>query len=230
VGPSDLPKRHGREQRGVEPLGPDGEAFGVGAVTEEVALAGGREQVLVGRGVTANARKAILEDGAGEQLVRDLGDHGASRAVLAREAAVVHRLQAVEMIPHQRTQWRSLWASGPGDAEGHLRRACHTRSPSMERRAYAGPARGLSSWNCVVGHSDATSRVRAQLCLLLPSGRPIGARRGICQSARSRSCREPDNPRPREDVCPRAARMLLSQPAPPRPAHRLLIFPSTHCA
>jgi len=32
----------------------------------------------------------------------------------------------------------------------------HARSPTVERRAYGRPARGLSSWCCVAGHSDAT--------------------------------------------------------------------------
>jgi hypothetical protein len=46
-----------------------------------------------------------------------------------------------------------------GDSEGHGRRVCHVphaRSPTVERRAYGRPARGLPSWCCVAGHSDAT--------------------------------------------------------------------------
>lgn len=132
----NLPVRHGLEQRGVEPLGPEGEAFRVAAGTEVAARAGDGEQVLVATGVTADAREPMLEDAAGEALVRDLGDHGAPRAVLAREAVVVDRLQAVEMILHQPKQRRRLWASGLVDAEGHRRRVCHvphTRSPTVER-------------------------------------------------------------------------------------------------
>jgi hypothetical protein len=87
-----LPVRHRCEERGVEPLGPDREAFRVAAGTEVATLAGEREQVLVGTGVTPDAREAVLEDAAGEELVRDLADDGAPRAVLARKALVVHRL------------------------------------------------------------------------------------------------------------------------------------------
>ena len=160
----DLPVRYRCEQRGVEPLGPDGEAFGVAAGTEVPTLAGEREQVFVGTGVTPDAREAVLEDAAGEELVRDLADDRAPRAVVAREAFVLHRLQAVELILHQPKQRRRLRTPGLVDAEGHRRRRCrgvchvpHARSPTVERRAYRRPARGLSSWCCVAGHSDATS-------------------------------------------------------------------------
>ena len=163
-GEDDLPVRHGREQRGVQPLGPDREAFRVAAGTEVPAFAGEGEQVFVGTGVTPDAREPVLEDAAGEELVRDLADDGAPRAVLAREALVVHRLQAVEMILHQPEQRRRLWTSGLVDAEGHRRRVCRgvchvpqARSQTMERRAYGRLARGLSSWCCVAGYSDATS-------------------------------------------------------------------------
>ena len=71
-----LAVRHGCEQRGVEPLGQDREAFRVAAGTEVPTLAGEREQVFVGTGVTPDAREAVLEDAAGEELVRDLADHG----------------------------------------------------------------------------------------------------------------------------------------------------------
>jgi len=64
----------------------------VAAGTEVAILAGEREQVLVGTGITPDAREAVLEDAAGEELVRDLADDGAPRAVLARKALVVHRL------------------------------------------------------------------------------------------------------------------------------------------
>jgi hypothetical protein len=46
-------------------------------------------------------RRHALEDAAGEELVRDLRDHGAPRAVLAREALVVHRLEPLQVIRHQ---------------------------------------------------------------------------------------------------------------------------------
>jgi len=45
-GEYDLPVRHGREERGVQPLGPDREALGVAARAEVPALAREREQVL----------------------------------------------------------------------------------------------------------------------------------------------------------------------------------------
>ena len=104
------------------------------------ALAGEGKQVFVGTGVTPDAREPVLEDAAGKERVRDLRDHGAPRAVLAREALVVDRLQAVEMILHQPEQRRRLRTPGLVDAEGHRRRVCcrvchvpHARSPTMER-------------------------------------------------------------------------------------------------
>src|SRR5674476_119246 len=70
-------------------------------LAEVPALAGEGKQVFVGTGVTPDAREPVLEDAAGEELVRDLADDGAPRAVVAREALVVHRLQVMEMILHQ---------------------------------------------------------------------------------------------------------------------------------
>lgn len=58
----------------------------------------------------------MLEDAAGEELVGHLRDDGTPRAVRAREALVVHRLQVVEMILHQPKQRRRLGASGLVDA------------------------------------------------------------------------------------------------------------------
>lgn len=129
------------------------------AGAEVPPLAGEREQVFVRAGVTPDAREAVREDAAGEELVRDLADDGAPRAVVVREALVVHRLQAVELILHQPKQRRRLRTPGLVDAEGHRRRVGHVphaRSHTVERRAYPRPARGLSSWYCVAGHSDAT--------------------------------------------------------------------------
>jgi len=42
----------------------------------------------------------VVEHAAGEELVSDLRDHGAPRAVRAREALVVNGLQALQMIRH----------------------------------------------------------------------------------------------------------------------------------
>jgi hypothetical protein len=51
-------------------------------------------------GVAADAGEAVLEYPTREELVRHPRDHGAPRAVLAREALVVDRLQAMQMIGH----------------------------------------------------------------------------------------------------------------------------------
>jgi hypothetical protein len=88
----DLPVRHGREQRGVQPLGPDREAFRVAAGTDVPTLAGEGEQVLVGTGVTPDAREPVLEDAAGKELVRDLRDDGAPRAVMSRDSLLHIRI------------------------------------------------------------------------------------------------------------------------------------------
>ncbi|MBC8086732.1 MAG: hypothetical protein H7Z40_05665, partial [Phycisphaerae bacterium] len=49
-------------------------------------------------GIAADAGEAVLEDAAGEKLVGDLRDDGPPRAVLAREAVVVDRLESMQMI------------------------------------------------------------------------------------------------------------------------------------
>ena len=132
---------------------PDGESLRMTARAEVPALAGEGEQVLVGTVVTADAREPVLEDAAGEELVRDLPDHGAPRAILVREALVVHRLQPLHVIRHQPKQRRRLRTPGLVDAEGRGRRrlVSHARSQTVERQAYGRPARGLSPWCCAAG-------------------------------------------------------------------------------
>ena len=56
--------------------------------------------------VAADAREAIVEHAAGEELVGHLRDDGASQAVRAGEAFVLDGLQAVQMIRHQPKQRR----------------------------------------------------------------------------------------------------------------------------
>jgi hypothetical protein len=75
-GEDHLPVRHGREQRGVEPLGPDREALGVTARAAVAAHAGAREPVHVRARVTPDAGEAVLQHAAREKLVGDLGDDG----------------------------------------------------------------------------------------------------------------------------------------------------------
>ena len=55
-------------------------------------------RVFVRTVVTANTREPVVEDATGEELVGHLRDHGAPRAVLTREAFVVHRLQAMQVV------------------------------------------------------------------------------------------------------------------------------------
>ena len=86
--------------------------------------------------VAANTREPVVEHAAGEERVGHLRDHGATRAVLAREALVVDRLQALPMIRHQPKQRRRLRAPGLVDAMRRRRRVGHVRSGTGERRAY----------------------------------------------------------------------------------------------
>ena len=79
--------------------------------------------------VTANTREPEVEDAAGEELVGDLCDHGAPRTVLAREALVVDRLQALQMIRHQPKERRRLGPSGLVDA---ARRRRHVIAPVID--------------------------------------------------------------------------------------------------
>ena len=74
-GEHHLPVRHRREQRGVEPLGPDSEALGMAAGAALAARAGYREQVLVRAGIAADAGEPVLEHPAGEELVGHVADH-----------------------------------------------------------------------------------------------------------------------------------------------------------
>jgi len=90
--------RHRREERRVQPLGPNREALGVATGAEVPALAGKREQVFVRAGITADAGEAVLEHAAGEELVGHVANHRTPRAELAREALVVDRLQAMQMV------------------------------------------------------------------------------------------------------------------------------------
>ena len=116
-----LPVRHGREQRYVEPLGPDGDTFGVTARAEVATLARERQLIPVRAGVTADACEAVIEDPIGEELAGDLRDDRAPRAVLAREALVVDRLQTVQVIRHQPKERRRLGPSGFVDAARRAR-------------------------------------------------------------------------------------------------------------
>ena len=155
-----LPVRHGRQTRGIQPLRPEGEALGVATRAEVPAFARERQQVFVRTTVTANAREAMLEDPAGQELVRYLPDDRAPRAVLAGKSLVVDRLQSVEMVLHQPEQGRRLRASRPVDAGRRRRRVVHAHAATVERRAYASPARGASPSHCRRGSSDATSTCR----------------------------------------------------------------------
>ena len=67
--------------------------LGRAAGAEVAALAGEGQQILVRARIAADAGEAVLEDAAGEELVSDLRDDGPPRAVLAREALVVDRLE-----------------------------------------------------------------------------------------------------------------------------------------
>ena len=52
-------------------------------------------------GVAADAGEAVLQHATRQKLVGHLRDDGTPGAILAREAVVVDRLQAVQMIRHQ---------------------------------------------------------------------------------------------------------------------------------
>ena len=94
--------RHGREERGVQPLRPDRKARGVATRAEVAALAREGQQILVRAVVAADAGDAVLEHLTGEELHSHLRDGLAPRAVLAREALVVNRLKPMQMSLHHR--------------------------------------------------------------------------------------------------------------------------------
>ena len=72
--------------------------------------------------VAPHACEAVLQYAAREELLGNLRDHGAPWAVLAREALVVDRLQALQMIRHQPKERRRLRAPGFVDATRRRRR------------------------------------------------------------------------------------------------------------
>jgi len=189
-GEHHLPMRHRCEERGVEPLRPDRQPFGVAARAEIPAFAREREQVLVGTGVAADAGEAVLQHAAGKELVGDLRHDGAPRAVLARKALIVDRLQAVQVVRHQLKERLRLGAPGFVDAARRRRRAGHVRSRTGERRAQARLGRGPSPFDCATGCFDATSARRrpndACCCRADPrsahcaaSGGPLAAEAGV---------------------------------------------------
>jgi hypothetical protein len=155
-GEHHLPVRYRREQRGVQPLRPDGQPLGVTAGAEVAARAREREQVFVRTVVTANTREPVIEHAAGEELVSDLCDDGAPWAILSRETVVIDRLQAMQMIGHQPKERRRLGTSGLVDAARHQGRVGHARSGTKERRAYARLGREPSPFRCATGRFDAT--------------------------------------------------------------------------
>jgi hypothetical protein len=84
-GEHHLAVRHGREERGLQPLRPDRQPLGVTARTEVAASTREREQILVRARVAADAREPVLEHPAFEERVRDLRDHGPPRACALRD-------------------------------------------------------------------------------------------------------------------------------------------------
>jgi len=111
-------------------------------------------------GVAADAGEAVLEDATRQELVGDLRDDRAPRAILAGEPLVVDRLQAVQMVRHQPKERRRLRTPGCVDAPRRRRRVGHARSGIGERRAYVRLGRGPSLFRCATGCFDATSAWR----------------------------------------------------------------------
>ena len=132
-GEDHLPVRDGREECGVQPLRPECQPLGVATRAEVATLTREREQILVRTRVAADAGEAVLQHAAGEELVRDLRHDGAPRAVLAHEALVVDRLQAVQMVRHQPKERRGLRAPRLVDATHRRCRIGHARSETEER-------------------------------------------------------------------------------------------------
>jgi hypothetical protein len=90
-------------------------------------LAGEREQILVRAGIAADAGEAVLQHAEGEERISALGDDGMLGALLAREALVVDRVQAMQMVAHPAKQRRRLRGVG----------ACRRYAPPMPHRVCA---------------------------------------------------------------------------------------------
>lgn len=76
-----LTVRHGRQERGVEPLRPEGQPLRMTAGAEVAALAGEGQQILVRAGIAADAREPVVEHAAREELVGNLRHDGTPRAM-----------------------------------------------------------------------------------------------------------------------------------------------------
>jgi len=137
------------------------------------AFAREREQVFVRAGVAADAGEAVLEDATRQELVGDLRDDRAPRAILAGKPLVVDRLQAVQMIRLQPKERRRLRTPGFVDATPRRRRRVrHARSGTEERRTYVRLSRGPSPFRCATGRFDATS-VAGLTMLVAPKIAPL---------------------------------------------------------
>ena len=108
------------------------------AGTEVAALTREREQIHVRAGIVADAREPVVEHAAGEERVRDLRDHGAARAVLARETVVADRLQGAGGAGDPKAIERAATPWGAG--------ACRRRGPNGARCR-----RAFSEARCVTG-------------------------------------------------------------------------------
>ena len=103
-GEHHLAVRHRCEERLLQPQRPEGQPLGMTARTEVAALAREGEEVLVGTRGAAHARKAVVEDAAGEELVGHVAHDGAPGAIRASETLVVDGLQRAEVVLDERVQ------------------------------------------------------------------------------------------------------------------------------
>jgi hypothetical protein len=121
-------------------------------------------------------RTTAAQGAAREERVGRRRDHGAPRAVLAREALVVDRLQAPQMVQHQPKARRRLGASGLVDAasawrgpamraaDGHLRKLAALammRAPAAEAGVEAGGSKSRVSRKISVYGSLRAQQIRA---------------------------------------------------------------------
>lgn len=182
---------HGERQReGRPPTGLRGARREVWQLRQKYRHLRERQQILVRAGVAADAREAVLQHPAGEELVGHLRHNGTPRAVVPRKAAVIDRLQSVQVIRHQAKE-RRLLASGSVDVARHRGRVWHARSGTEERRHT--PDSSADRHRSVARRAILTQRPRmadlTKRCLLLTSGPTISETRSIGRSAHNRSQR-----------------------------------------
>jgi len=202
-GAHHMPVRHGREERGVQPLRPDRQAFGVAARADVATRAGAREQRLVGTRRSGCARRRGRARRTRGTCRRPAPRPGATRCTRVRSARRRPSAGgAGDTTPTESAA--TLGASGfvdaarAGSAIGAPRHGC--AEPTLDS--------GAARHRFVARRADTPRYHLAYLVSLMPltifggAGRGSGTR-GVCaRDATSRTERQMRSSQPSTDAVP----------------------------